>query len=706
MTFPTRTTLFLASLGLFFLTTCANETQPLVVDDVAIADEDQTANWLAYGRTHNERRFSPAADIHTANVADLRVDWFMDLPDDVGLVSTPLVVDGILYFTGTMNVVRAVDATTGELIWTFDPKVGEHIAGKRQVGWVHNRGLSFYEGKVFTATWDGRLIALDAATGTEIWTAVTFDPARSLYITGAPKAFQGKVLIGNGGTEDGPTRGFVTAYDADTGEEAWKFYIVPGDPAAGFENEAMEMAAETWTGEWWKHGGGGNAWHGFTYDADLGVLYIGTGNGSPWNRKIRSPEGGDNLFLCSIVALNPHTGEYLWHYQTTPGESWDYNSNMDIVLADLTIEGEPVKAILHAPKNGFFYVINRETGKLISAEPFVETTWATHVDLATGKPVETENARYENGPVDITPNPWGAHTWHAMSYNPQTGLVYIPTLHQAVKFSDEGYDLANWQTEDFVGGIGVSMAAADQEPRDYPASLQAWDPVKQEVVWSVPQDNFWNAGTLTTAGNLVFQGRSDGKFLAYNAETGETLWTFDAGLGISAPPITYTLEGKQYLALLVGFGGGYSRGGPAASLGWSYRTHTRRLIVFSLDGQAELPALPPPHYPKPIVDPQFEIDEAVALQGADLYWSCFNCHGDGMYGGGMAPDLRASPIPLGKAVFAEVVRDGSKKDRGMPAFPAMTDEELEALRHFIRLRARQTLPEYEALLSALDTERE
>lgn len=674
------------------------------IDDEALSDENRNAEWLAYGRTHNERRFSPLEDINVNNISDLSVDWYLDLPNDIGLVSTPLVVDGILYFTGTMNIVRAINAVSGELIWEYDPEVAKTIGDTRQVGWAHNRGLSFYKGKVFAATWDGRLIAIDAKTGKEIWTAVTFDPERALYITGAPKAFKDKVIIGNGGTENGPTRGFVTAYDAETGKEAWKFYIVPGNPADGFENEAMEMAAKTWTGEWWKHGGGGNAWHGFTYDPDLDVLYIGTGNGSPWNRKIRSPEGGDNLFLCSIVALDPDTGEYLWHYQTTPGESWDYNSNMDIILADLTIEGEAVKALLHAPKNGFFYVINRETGKLISAEPFVETTWASHIDMETGKPVEIEGARYDNGPVDLTPSPWGAHSWQSMSYNPQTGLAYIPTQHQAVKFSDEGMDLSSWQSVEYAGGTGVGLAFADSQPRTYPASLQAWDPIKQELAWSVPQDIFWNAGTLTTAGNLVFQGRADGKFLAYNAETGETVWTFDAGLGISAPPITYKIDGKQYIALLVGFGGGYARGGwEAHKLGWSYRIHTRRLITFSLDGGFQMPALPPPHYPRPIVDPNFEVNEELALVGEQLYWGCFNCHGGGMFGGGMAPDLRASAVALDKAAFTSVVRDGSKINMGMPSYPDISDQELEALQHFIRLRAKETLPVYEMLTSEAST---
>ena len=668
-------------------------------DDRAIADESNTSEWLAYGRTHSETRFSPLADINKENVGGLKVDWYLDLPNDVGLVSTPLVVDGVMYFTGTMNIVRAVDAVTGELLWTYDPKVGEAIQGRRQVGWVHNRGISFYKGKIFAATWDGRLFALDHKTGEKVWEVTTFDPERSLYITGAPKAFAGKVLIGNGGTEDGPTRGFVTAYDAETGKEAWKFFIVPGNPADGFENETMEMAAKTWTGEWWKHGGGGNAWHGFTYDPELDVLYIGTGNGSPWNRKIRSPEGGDNLFLCSIVALNPHTGEYLWHYQTTPGETWDYNSNMDIVLTDLEIEGKKVKALLHAPKNGFFYVINRETGKLISAEPFVETSWASSIDLETGRPVEVPGARYETDRAVITPNPWGAHSWHAMSFNPQTGLAYIPTLHSSVAFDDKGIDLEKWQAKEFEGGIGVNMDLDRKyDPRKYPASLTAWDPVAQKLAWSIPQETFWNAGTLTTASNLLFQGRSDGHLLAYDAATGETLWDFNAGLGISAPPITYTINGRQYLALLVGFGGGYSAigGKDAYELGWSYRTHTRRLVVFSLEGKAEMPDLPPPSVPKPLVDPDFTIDAELATKGAWEFGHCSGCHGWDMYSGGNAPDLRASIIPTQLEAFREIVKDGARVDKGMPSFPEITDEKLKALQHYIRQRANETLPEYEA----------
>jgi quinohemoprotein ethanol dehydrogenase len=657
-------------------------------EDQKIADETNPAEWLAYGRTHSEQRFSPLADVDTATVANLKVDWWLPLPKDVALVSTPLVVNGVLYFTGTMNRVRAVDATNGQLLWEFDPEVAKHLGKRRKPGWTQNRGLSYYEGKIFTATWEGRLIALDAKTGQQLWSALTIEPDKKMSITGAPKAFAGKVLIGNGGSEAAPNRGYVTAYHANTGQLAWRFYIVPGNPADGFENEAMKMAATTWTGEWWKHGGGGNAWHGFTYDAELHTLYIGTGNGGPWNQKVRSENGGDNLFLSSIVALDPDTGAYKWHYQTTPGDCWDFNSNMDIVLATIPVGGRPTKVILHAPKNGFFYVINRETGKLISAKPFVETTWATHVDSATGKPVIAPNARYQNGPAYITPNPDGAHSWHAMSYNPQTGLAYIPTIHSAAVFDATQTNVADWRANPGKAGIAVGLREPDSMPRPYPGSLQAWDPVRQRQVWSVPLPELWNAGTLTTAGGLVFQGTATGQFCAYHAATGKLLWSYNAGLGISAPPITYKIGGKQYIALLVGWGGAFAGVGNKA-LGWDYNRHQRRLLVFSLTGAAEVPPQPPPHFPEARIDPDFKLDPALVDRGRDLYWQCFNCHGANVVAKGMAPDLRASPLVASPQVFEMVVRQGIKANMGMPAYQDLTDDDLTALRHFIQAKARE-----------------
>ncbi|MGE3775238.1 MAG: PQQ-binding-like beta-propeller repeat protein, partial [Gammaproteobacteria bacterium] len=379
------------------------------VDNAAIADEKHGANWLSYGRTYSEQRYSPLMQIDATNVGNLGVAWYLDLPGHRSLMATPLVVDGVMYFTGSFATVFAVDTRTGKQLWEYDPKVIEAAGDRGRVMWDSNRGVAYWKGKVFVATGDGRLNAIDAATGKEVWSVMTVDPKLAYFINGAPRVFNDKVIIGNGGTEWGGLRGYVTAYDTATGKQLWRFYTVPGNPADGFEDEAQAMAAKTWHGKWWEHGGGGTGWNGLTYDPEFNRIYLGTGNGSPWNQKIRSPGGGDNLFLCSVVALDADTGKYAWHYQTVPGETWDYNSNMDMVLADLSIDGKPVKAMLHAPKNGFFYVIDRATGKLISAEKIGKVTWATHVDLQTGRPVEAPGARYEDGEELVWPGPLGVH---------------------------------------------------------------------------------------------------------------------------------------------------------------------------------------------------------------------------------------------------------------------------------------------------------
>ena len=388
------------------------------------------------------------------------------------------------------------------------------------------------------------------------------------------------------------------------------------------------------------------------------------------------------------MALDPDTGEYLWHYQTTPGETWDYNSNMDIVLTDLEIEGEEVKALLHAPKNGFFYVLNRENGELISAEKYAEANWASHIDMTTGRPVEIPGARFDNNTVKITPGPLGAHSWHPMSYNPNTGLVYIPTIHWGVEFSDEAYD-EGFTANDFEWNLAVDWVG----DLDYEisGSLQAWDPVEQRQVWEVDYDHMYNAGTLTTAGNLVFQGTAEGNLMAYDASNGQALWEKDLGLGISAPPISYKIDGKQYLSILVGWGGGGAAGldRDGSTLGWEYGKHTRRLITFSLGGDNEIPEQPAPSFPEPLVDTGFQIDSDLATLGELAFANnfCGGCHGTAAVPAGMAPDLRASPILLDQQAFYSIVRDGALVSRAMPAHPDISDADLESIRHYIRQQA-------------------
>lgn len=664
-----------------------------LVNDDSLRAVGDGSNWLAYGRNYSEQRYSPLEQINTESVKRLGVDWIMELPKDKQLTGTPLVVDGVMYFTGSFSVTRAVEAKTGKLLWEYDPKSIEH-AGDRLVNmWDQNKGAAFWNGKVIISTIDGRLIGIDAKTGKKVWETMTIDPRRAYYITGAPKVFKGKVVIGNGGTEHDAARGYITAYNADTGEQVWRFWVVPGNPADGFESAAMEMAAKTWTGEWWKYGGGGNTWNGITYDPEFDQLLVGTGNGSPWNQKIRSPQGGDNLFLCSIVALDADTGEYKWHYQTVPGETWDYNSNMDIVLADLKYSGQKIKALMHAPKNGFFYIINRKNGELLSAEKISKTTWASHIDLKTGRPVEIAGARYEDGEQLVWPSPFGAHSWHAMSYNPNTGLVYIPTIKQSALFRDSSIDIEAFESPHRSVAVGVEFGTEDSPADAGSSTLQAWDPIKHEQVWEQPLPPQWNPGTMTTKGNLVFEGRADGRFVAYHAETGEVLWSAELGHGISAPPITYSVDGKQYVSLLVGWGGaGLISGTLSAQHGWKYKAHPRRLFTFSLDGNRALPASPPPAFAVPLDPVDFEIDEALASRGQELYsQSCTLCHGGGVVSGGMAPDLRESSIPLSHQAFKSVVVDGTLIGNGMPKFKRFDDDSLLAITHYIRKSARKAV---------------
>ena len=666
------------------------------VDAAALSDQTQGKNWLAYGRNFYEQRYSPLTQIDTENASKLGLAWSMALPKDRSLLGTPVVVDGVLYFSGSWSVTRAVDAKTGKLLWEYDPKSIEHAGDRLRIFWDSNRGLAYWKGTIVICTIDGRLIALDAKTGKERWSTQTFDESKPMYISGHPKVFRGLVLIGNGGTEFGGSRGFVSAYHVTTGKLAWRWYVVPGNPADGFEDASQEAAAKTWTGEWWKHGGGGNVWNGITYDPEFNQILLGTGNGSPWNRKVRSPGGGDNLYLCSVVALDADTGKYKWHYQTVPGETWDYNSSMDIVLADLDIKGKKTKAILHAPKNGFFYVLDRSNGKLLTAEKIAQVTWATGIDMKTGRPIEAPGARYEDGEELVWPGPLGAHNWHAMSFSPKTGLVYIPKQELPAMFNDKGVKMVDWRSPYFGMDTAVDMGLGGDVPQDIAtSSLLAWDPIKQVKVWEAPQPEYWNAGTMVTAGNLVFQGGISGEFAAYDARDGKKVWSVNVGSGISAPPITYEVDGKQYVSLLVGFGGaGVSlAGGTAlARFGWAYGAQTRQLYTFALDGKAPMPKVGDPVVPKAIVMPEFKVDDQLATRGEEIWkGNCVICHGAGAVSGGYAPDLRASPIFATPAALKAVIHDGLKVANGMPRYKDMSDADLEALQHFVRKQAKLSM---------------
>ncbi len=671
------------------------EERPLAwIDDERIANADaEPGNWLAHGRTWSEQRYSPLDQINASNVGGLSLAWYADLDTTRGQEATPIVVDGVLYSTSAWSKVQAVDAATGRLLWQYDPEV-PGIWDVRACCGVQNRGAAVWKGNVYSATLDGRLLSLSAATGELNWEINTTDQAQSYTITGAPRVFGDKLVIGNGGAEYG-VRGYVSAYDTDTGEMLWRFYTVPGNPADGFEDETQEMAAATWTGEWWKQGGGGTAWDSFAYDPDLNLVYIGTGNGSPWARALRSPGGGDNLFLASIVAVDADTGEYAWHYQTVPGDTWDYTAVQHMVLADLEIDDRERKVIMQAPKNGFYYVIDRATGELISAENIVPVNWATHVDLETGRPVETPDARYDEtlAAKMISPGPGGAHNWAPMSYNPDTGLVYIPAKQEPFAFMlDEDFE---------AQAIGMNLGVNFWDPPEeiiplapefgetYQGFLLAWNPVTQEEAWRIPLPSFQSGGILSTAGNLVFQGHSEEVLVAYAADTGEQLWSAPTQTGVLAPPVSYSIDGEQYIAVVAGWGAVSANFLGAVLNADGQKQNISRILAFKLGGNAALPARPAPlAIPEPPED--FGSEEQLTAGAADYMKYCAVCHGVSVISGGAIPDLRHSAMIATEESFRTVVLDGVYLDKGMASFSEVLDDgEAEAIRAFIVQQANQ-----------------
>lgn len=678
---------------------CGDKTAYVDGKRIAAADE-RPGEWVSHGRTYGEQRFSPLEKINTSTVKDLGLAWSFDLPENRGIEATPLVADGVMYTTSSWSIVRAFNAATGELIWEYDPQVPRKTGVKACCDSV-NRGVALWKGRVYVGTLDGRLEALDAKTGKVAWSVVTVDQSKPYTITGAPRIIKGKVMIGNGGAELG-VRGYLSAYDADTGKLAWRFYTVPGkdqtDGAAS--DEAMKLARPTWNGEFWKVGGGGTVWDSMAYDPELDLLYIGVGNGSPWNRDIRSPGGGDNLFLSSVVALKPDTGAYVWHYQTTPGESWDYTATQHIILADMTIGGQPRKVLLQAPKNGFFYVIDRTNGKLISAKNYVPVSWASAIDPASGRPIETPNARYESGMALAMPGPLGGHNWMPMAFSPKTGLVYIPAQEIPFPYMQPGGANANFRYQPGAWNIGVdaligSLPDDEAALKAIRASLKgrliAWDPVTQKERWSVPHGGPWNGGLLATAGGLVFQGSATGEFAAYDAASGKKAWSFDAQTGIVAPSMTYEIDGEQYVAIMAGWGGGFAL---TAGAGVDPRSDgPRRLLVFKLGGKKTLPARPVSTREMPQLPALTGTPQQIAAGATSFANYCSVCHGASAVSDFSIPDLRFSPVTTSAEAWKGVVIDGDREENGMVSFGKfLKPEQAEEVRQYVLSVAKRVPP--------------
>lgn len=657
-----------------YVSLIADATGTLNMDRVVAADKEPS-NWLSHGRTLDEQRHSPLDQITAENAPELGLAWTYNTGSRRGLEATPIVVDGVMFTTGSWSTVQALDAKTGALIWEFDPQVPK-AWGQYACCDVVNRGVAVWEGRVYVGALDGRLIALNAATGSVDWEVLTIDPNRPYTITGAPRIVKGKVIIGNGGAELG-VRGYITAYNAETGAQEWRFFTVPGDPSKPFESRAIERAAETWHGDdWWTVGGGGTVWDSMAYDPDLNLLYVGVGNGSPWTRYTRSPGGGDNLYLSSILAINPDNAALVWHYQTTPGDNWDYTATQHIILMDREINGVMRKLLVQAPKNGFFYVLDRTDGRFISAEPYVPVNWASHIDPKTGVPVELPDGQYINERKLVYPGPLGGHNWQPMTYSPDTGLVYIPAIDIPFSYGQDH----EFQHIPGRWNIGLSIAEAGEPPtieetiesiQALQGRLLAWDPIGQREVWRVEHASTWNGGLLSTAGNLVFQGRSDGMFAAYAADTGRLVWETPVHTGIIAAPVTYAIDGEQYIAIVAGWGGAFSTTAGAPRHKGNV-LEEGRVLAFKLGGSTKMPVpdVLEINIPEP---PEIAASEEEIETGRQLYSGfCSICHGAGVTSGSQITDLKYISS-TSHARWNSIVLDGLLQTAGMPPFDDVLD---------------------------------
>ncbi len=654
-----------------------------------LAATSEPSQWMTYGGNYEEHRFSRLNQINRDNVKQLGLAWFADYDTNLPQTGTPLFIDGVIYVSTAWSKLYAFDARTGKQLWQYNPKVPGEWAVKVCCG-LANRGIAAWNGKIYLGTLDARLIAIDAKTGKEAWSVLTIDPEQvdspthRYSITSAPRVVKGKVVIGNSGGEFG-VRGYVSAYDAETGKLAWRFFTVPGNPADGFENEAMKKAAATWGGEWWKLGGGGTVWDAIVYDPETDLVFFGTGNGTPWNQKKRDPSGGDNLYLASIIAVKPDTGEYVWHYQTTPADTWDYDAVSPMLVLDLNLEGKERHVLVQPCKNGFLYVLDAATGELLRADAFTEINWADGVDMKTGRPRVKAEARYIEKPFNLLPGVQGAHGWHANAYSPETGLIYIPTQHAYFPMVED----AKYAPSDVGYNLGIDFAAPftyyrdkPNVPRDFVGFLQAWDPLTGKQVWRGEANQGPTGGALATAGGLVFQGGgSSQEFRAYDARSGEKLWSMDAQTGITAPPISYELDGQQYIALSVG----------GQQMGGYYAPNYSRLLVFGLNGKAQLP--PAQEFtPRPLDPPPATAAPEVVQTGRERYARyCAACHGEnGQTRGANFPDLTRTPLLHSQEGFDQVVLKGVLAEKGMASFAAvLKSEDTQAIRAFIVARANE-----------------
>jgi quinohemoprotein ethanol dehydrogenase len=676
---------------------------PAVLKSPAMVDEKRLLNaanesgqWMTYGGNYEETRFSKLKQIDTNTVKGLGLEWFADYDSNMQQTGTPLYIDGVLYVSTAWSNVYAFDARTGKQLWRYNPKVPGEWVQKVCCGLV-NRGIAAWNGKIFVGTLDGRLVAIDAKTGTPAWETYAIDRSKSYSITVAPRVVKGKVFVGPSGGEFG-VRGYIAAFDAETGKEVWKFYTIPGDPSKPQENAALDAAVKTWNNkDFYKLGGGGTVWDAMVYDPVNDLLFFGTGNGTPWNQDSRDPKGGDNLYLASVIAVKPDTGEYVWHYQTVPGDTWDYDAVSPMMVVNAKFNGTERRIIVQPNKNGMLYVLDAKSGELISADAFTVVNWNTGIDMKTGRPVEVKGSRYPAGkPFNLAPGVQGGHGWHSNAYSPDTGLVYVPTQRAYFPMIAD----PNYKPSEVGYNLGLDFGAQFTFYRDKPKApqgfvgyLQAWDPVTRKKVWESPTNappegsppgtlgNGPTGGALATAGGLVFAGDgAKGIFHAYDAKTGAELWQFNAQTGVLPGAISYELDGKQFIAASVG--------GNNAS-GNYYAPNYSRMLVFALDAKAVLPANIP--FTPPALDPPPASASAAVVTAGTAHYTkfCSSCHGEnGQTRGATFPNLMLSGALKSQEDFDQIVLKGIKSERGMASFAAvLKPEDTAAIRAYVIDRA-------------------
>lgn len=699
------------ALALAVLAGCQPAEEPAATADAgaaaAVADTAPAANvtserlsnaasepsqWMTVGGTYEERHYSPLNEVNRDTVSRLGLSWFADYDTNLSQQGTPLYIDGVIYVSTAWSKVYAYDARTGAQLWQYDPQTPKEIAIKVCCGIV-NRGIAAYEGKIYLGTLDGYLVAINAKTGQEEWRKLTVDADKQYTVTSAPRVIKGQVVIGNSGSEFG-VRGYLGAYNATTGEDIWRVYTVPGNPELGFENPQMEMAAKTWSGNWWELGGGGTVWDAIVYDEINNLVVFGTGNGTPWDQRVRDPNGGDNLFVASLLAVDADTGEYAWHYQTTPGDTWDYDAMSPIMLLDLPFNGEQTRVVVQPNKNGMMYVLEAATGKLLKADAFTEVNWNTGVDMVTGRPIEVPEARYSRDEIyNLAPGVQGGHGWHANAFNPETGLVYIATQRAYFVMRTAENFVPNPQGTNLgidMGASFVYMRDNPDAPREFVGYVTAWDPVAGKAVWKSEEHDGPTGGVLSTGGGLVFSGggNNTNEFRAYDTVSGQKLWSFDTQTGMVAAPITFELDGKQYVAASVGIN----------SAGNYYAPNYSRLLVFAIDGAAVLPT--PVSFTAPQLNPPPLTASAEEVAAGQQHYNanCAICHGNGGAArGANFPNLLVSPMLNAQEAFDSIVLQGVRQERGMVSFAdRLQPADTSAIRAYLISRAQEQLAALQA----------